>query len=251
MRKHYDLTLPAGFFEKYLDSGRALLMFDGLDEVAEEARRAGVQQMIATFVAAHNPKNTIMVTSRIAGYSRARFSTTDYRHFTLEDFNDEEIDTFIRKWYRSRLHNPAAAEAKARDLKEALGKKANIKELTRNPLLLTIIAIIHRYESQLPEDRLLLYDKATEALLYTWDNVKDLIDEKFKPDDKRRFLEKLGFHLQSLEKGDDVGTVIQRQELYKLLFPDFCRLFNVDNRQARALVEEFLARVRERAGLVV
>jgi predicted NACHT family NTPase len=45
MRKTYNIALPGGFFEKYLDSGRALLLFDGLDEVAAEARRAEVRQM--------------------------------------------------------------------------------------------------------------------------------------------------------------------------------------------------------------
>lgn len=42
MRRDYNLTLPEGFFERYLESGRALLLFDGLDEVAAEGRRAGV-----------------------------------------------------------------------------------------------------------------------------------------------------------------------------------------------------------------
>jgi len=251
IRKSYHLTLPEGFFEKYLDSGKAMLLFDGLDEVAAEARRAEIRQMISAFVTSHNSKNTVIVTSRIAGYSRAQFSTADYRHFTLEDFNEEETGEFIRKWYHSRLTNPAEAESKASDLQDAIDKKPRIKELTKNPLLLTIVAIIHRYEAQLPEDRLILYDKATEALLYTWDNVKELIDEKFKPDDKRLFLEKVAFHLQSIEKGDEAGTVIDRNEVYKILFPDFCRLFQVDKRQARALVDEFLDKIRTRAGLLV
>ncbi len=251
MRRFYNLTLPGGFFEKYLDSGRALLLFDGLDEVAAEARRAEVRQMISAFVTGHHSKNTVIVTSRIAGYDRVQFSSTDYRHFTLEDFNEEETGEFIRKWYRSRLTNPAEAETKASDLVQAIARKPRIKELAKNPLLLTIVAIIHRYEAQLPEDRLILYDKATEALLYTWDNVKDIIDEKFKPDDKRRFLEKVAFHLQSLERGDEAGTVIDRHEVYKILFPDFCRVFQVDKWQAKGLVDEFLDKIRTRAGLLV
>jgi len=251
MRTYYNLDLPEGFFEKYLAGGRALLLFDGLDEVAAESRRAEIRQMIASFVSRYSAGNTVIVTSRIAGYSRAQFSTTDYRHFTLEDFDDEEINAFLKNWYRSRMANEKEAEIKANDLKDALEKKPRIKELARNPLLLTIIGIIHRYEAQLPEDRLLLYDKATEALLYTWDNVKDIIDQKFKPDDKRRFLEKVAFHLQSLEKGDEAGTLIDRGEVYKILFPDFCRIFGCDNRQAKGLVDEFLDKIRTRAGLLV
>ncbi|MCU0290112.1 MAG: NACHT domain-containing protein, partial [Acidobacteria bacterium] len=251
VRTYYNLTLPDGFFEEYLGSGRALLLFDGLDEVAAEARRAQIQQMISTFAASYPMGNTVIVTSRIAGYNRAQFSTTDYRHFTLEDFNDEEINMFIDKWYRSRLVNEKEADDKATDLKNAFAKKPRIKELARNPLLLTIIGIIHRYEAQLPEDRLVLYDKATEALLYTWDNVKDIIDEKFKLSHRRRFLGQVAFHLQSLEKGDEAGTMIHRNDLYKILLADFCKVFNCDEWGAQALVNEFIENIRSRAGLLV
>jgi HEAT repeat protein len=149
------------------------------------------------------------------------------------------------------MTNEAEADEKAGDLKKALENKPRIRELAKNPLLLAIIGIIHRYEAQLPEDRLVLYDKATEALLYTWDNVKEIIDEKFKPEDKRRFLEKTAFHLQSVEKGDEAGTVISRDELYEILFPDFREIFCCDNRKAKALVNEFLETIRLRAGLLV
>ncbi|NIM14102.1 MAG: NACHT domain-containing protein, partial [Candidatus Aminicenantes bacterium] len=251
MRKNYSLTLPKKFFEKYMDSGRVLLLFDGLDEVAAESRRVEIRQMISSFVTGYNPDNTVIVTSRIAGYSRAQFSTTDYRHFTLEDFNEEEVEEFIHKWYQSRLHNPAEAGEKAGDLKEAIEKKPRIKELAKSPLLLTIIAIIHRYEAQLPEDRLELYHKATEALLYTWDIGKGIIDEKFKLSHRRRFLEKVAFHLQSIEKGDEAGVVMDRDELYRILLSEFCQVFDCENWEAREMVDEFLEVIRTRAGLLV
>jgi energy-coupling factor transporter ATP-binding protein EcfA2 len=251
MSRNYGLRLPKGFFEAYLDSGRALLMFDGLDEVAAESRRAEIRSMISAFITGRHPANRVIITSRIAGYSRAQFSTTDYRHFTLEDFNDDEIEEFIERWYRSRLTNRAKADEDAKNLKEALWKKPRIKELAQNPLLLTIIAIIHRYEADLPEDRLVLYDKATEALLYTWDNIKDIIDEKFKLSHRRRFLGQVAFHLQSIEKGDEAGTMIDRHDLYAILLEDFCKAFNCENWEAQGLVDKFLETIRQRAGLIV
>jgi hypothetical protein len=76
MRRHYNLSLPDRFFERYLQSGRALLLFDGLDEVAAEARREEVRRMISAFTTNYHGGNTVIITSRIAGYSRAQFSTT-------------------------------------------------------------------------------------------------------------------------------------------------------------------------------
>jgi hypothetical protein len=252
MSREYGLRLPGGgFFESYLDKGKALLLFDGLDEVAAESRRAEIRRMISAFITSRHPGNTVIVTSRIAGYSRARFSTTDYHHFTLEDFNQEEIEAFIHRWYHSRLSNPAEADSKAEDLKEALKKKPPIRELAKNPLLLTIIGIIHRYEAQLPEDRLVLYDKAAEALLYTWDNVKKIIDEKFKLSHRQRFLGKVAFHLQSIEKGDEAGTMMDRHELYGILLEDFRKVFGCENWEAKGLVDEFLETIKLRAGLLV
>jgi HEAT repeat protein len=250
MRRDY-LTLPPGFFEKHLESGRALVMFDGLDEVVLEARRTEIRQMIGTFITGHNPRNTVIITSRIGSYSWAQFSTTEYRHFILEDFNEDESEVFIRRWYRSQVTDTLEAETRYSDLKKALAKKPAIKELARNPFMLSIIALIHRYEAQLPQDRLLLYEKATNTLLYTRDNVRNIINEKFKPEDKQHFLEKVAFQLQTLEKGEETGTVIERCELYEILLADFCRLFNKENWQAKPLVEEFLGIIRLRTGLLV
>lgn len=250
IKRYYSVVLPEGFFESYLEKGRVLLMFDGLDEVAAESRRAEVQQMISTFVSRYNSGNRVIVTSRIAGYSRARFSTTAFRHFTLEDFNDEEIDEFIRHWYGTRERNPTEAELKIKDLKNTIEKKPRIRELTRNPLLLTIVGVIHRYEADLPEDRLMLYDKATEALLHTWDNVRGIPDSDFGLENKRRFLEKVGFQLQSMEKGDEAGTLIERYELHEILLEEFCKVFNCDKRDARGKVDQFLEHIRLRAGLL-
>lgn len=247
----YSLRLPKKFFEAYLDRGRAFIMFDGLDEVVAEERRMEVQQKISAFIGSRHPGNRVIVTSRIAGYSSTRFSTTDYRHFTLEDFNDEEIKVFTDLWYRSRLENEPKAKTNVLNLMEALDKNTRIKELARNPLLLTIITIIHRNEAQLPEARLVLYDKATEAMLYTWDNVKQIIDERFKSSHRRNFLGKVAIHLQSLEKGDEAGTMIHRHELYEILLEDFCKLFCCEKYEAREYVDEFIDMIRLRAGLVV
>ncbi|MCP4158224.1 MAG: hypothetical protein GY757_61560 [bacterium] len=251
MRKDYHLSLPDGFFETYLNKGKALLMFDGLDEVAAEARRAEVRKMISTFTGGYNKGNQVIVTSRIAGYSRARFSTSDYCHYTLEDFDDDEMESFIKKWYNSRLANPAEAKKKAAGLSNILKKKKYIKELARNPLLLTIIGIIHRYEADLPEDRLHLYKKATEALLYTWDKDKMILDKTFKPSHKLRFLEKTAIFLQSKEKGDEAGTVIGRDDLYRILQDEFCNVFKCEKFEAEEFVDQFLETIRLRAGVLV
>ncbi|MGD8780394.1 MAG: HEAT repeat domain-containing protein [Ignavibacteria bacterium] len=246
----YQISLPRGFFEKYLQGGDALILFDGLDEVAAENRRAEIRDKIVMFSKSVSRKNSVIITSRIPGYNKTSFSTENYRHFYLEYFNEDEIKEFVSKWYKTREKLETEAERKTEDLLKTIKDRPQIKELAKNPLLLTIIGIIHRYEAQLPQDRLTLYDKATEALLQTWDNIKEIIDQKFRLDEKRRFLEKLAIHLQSLEKGDESTVVIDKHDLYKILLPEFEKLFNCDKRKARAEVDNFLNVIRTRAGLL-
>jgi len=94
----YKLELPGNFFEKFLNTGEALLLFDGLDEIANENQRDEIQRMIHSFVKRYNDQNTVIITSRIVGYNQRYFSTPEYCHFHIADFNDDEIHRFIQKW---------------------------------------------------------------------------------------------------------------------------------------------------------
>ncbi len=250
IRSDYCLALPDGFFEKYLNAGNALLLFDGLDEVAEEARRQEIKDKIHLFINNLPASNRVIITSRIAGYIRTRFNVEAYRHFTLTEFDDDEIAEFSRNWYRCREASEADADRLSADLTEALTQKPQVKELARNPLLLTIIGVIHRYEAQLPEDRLTLYKKATEALLHTWESAKRL-DQKFNFERKHQFLEKVGFELQQQESGESSGTTIPREALLELLIPEFVNALKYDDVDARSEAREFIERIRTRSGLVV
>ena len=250
-RQDYSICLPHGFFEKYLKMGEILLLFDGLDEVGEETQRLNVKDKIHAFINLYSNGNLIIITSRIAGYNRTRFSVEIYRHFTLLDFDDDEIKEFVDKWYKSRLDNETEALRLANDLFNTMQIKKQILELAHNPLLLTIIGIIHRYETELPEDRLELYDKATESLLYTWDKWRDIIDERFTRVQRRQFLEKVGFEIQSLEKGEASGTLLPKQNLCKILVPDFEKIFSCDPAEAEEKALDFVELIRQRSGLVV
>jgi len=73
-------SLPAGFFEYWLEDGRALILLDGLDEVAEEAKRYDVVRRIENFLGQF-AKNRAIITSRPAGYKRDFFRTEEFPHY--------------------------------------------------------------------------------------------------------------------------------------------------------------------------
>ena len=247
--------LPAGFFEYWLTDGRALILIDGLDEIANSAKRSQVSQMIDNFLHQYN-QNHAIITSRPAGYRRDFFRTDEFPHFQLEEFDDEKIETFIQNWYNSRVPDPVEADRRKESIKKALDDNERIKLLARNPLLLTIISLIHRYRAVLPKERYQLYDRAVDTLLTAWDANKELRNhetlEYLKLDDLRRLMEQLAYwiHTQGNQAEKEGGTLIDKDELMEQLSREIKRLKRVELYQAREEAGRFIDFIRERTGLL-
>lgn len=247
-------SLPAGFFEYWLEDGRALILLDGLDEVAE-AKRYDAVSRIENFLGQFD-KNQAIITSRPAGYKRDFFRTEEFPHYQLQAFDDPKIEEFINRWYDSRV--PAKAEAQRRkdSLNKALSQNDRIKLLARNPLLLTIIALIHRYQALLPKERYKLYDKAVETLITNWDKNKELSNheklEYLGLDDLRRLMESLAYwiHGQGGTGDQEGGTLIDRGALINKLSRDIQTLKQIQLYKAENETVRFVNFIRKRTGLL-
>ncbi|MGK7923234.1 MAG: HEAT repeat domain-containing protein [Trichodesmium sp.] len=248
-------TLPTGFFEHWLEDGRALILLDGLDEVAEEGKRYDVVRRIENFLGQFD-RNRAIITSRPAGYRRDFFHTEEFPHYQMQSFDDEKISAFINNWYDSRFKDKTEAERRKESLQKALDDNDRIKLLARNPLLLTIIALIHRYQAVLPKERHRLYNKAVETLLISWDANKELSsDGRVKYlglDDLRRLMELLAYwvHTQGNVGNGEGGTLIDKDELISQLSREIKGLKQVELYQAKEEAERFVDLIRERTGLL-
>lgn len=76
-------SLPEGFFEHWLQDGRALILLDGLDEVVEEGKRYEIVQKIENFLGSYD-QNRAIITSRPAGYKRDFFRAEEFPHYLLQ-----------------------------------------------------------------------------------------------------------------------------------------------------------------------
>ncbi len=251
-----QVDLPPGFLEHWTD-GQSLLLLDGLDEVAEDANRAVLVEKINCFLAAHE-NNWAVITSRPWGYRRDYFRTEDYPHFELELFDDGQIQEFIEHWYENRCDNAAQAQEMIRDLQDALKSKDRLQNLVRNPLLLTMVALIHRYQDTLPKRRCKLYDRAVDTLLKSWDRKgKGETYGEFKhldrDDDLRRVMSQLAYwiHTQYETQTTESGTLIEEEELLTQLSYIIRQEYpQVKPHQAKEEAERFVAFIRDRAGLL-
>jgi predicted NACHT family NTPase len=247
--------LPEGFFEYWLADGRAMILLDGLDEVVEESKRYAVVQQIENFLGQYH-QNLAIITSRPAGYKRDFFNSSEFEHYQLQLLDDAKIDEFINHWYDSRVRDSAEAQRRKESIKKALNENDRIKFLARNPLLLTIIALIHRYQAVLPRARHKLYEKAVETLLKCWDANKKITEQSsFKcldADDLRRLMEILAYwiHTQGSTDNPEGGTLIAKDELLEQLTENIKTKKQVDLSKARQEARRFVDFIQQRTGLL-
>jgi formylglycine-generating enzyme required for sulfatase activity len=155
-----------------LQSGRALVLFDGLDEIPDAAQQARVRDAVAIFAARYE-KSDVLVTCRKLSYELAACKLPDMPSFELAPFDDTKIHGFIDGWYQELLrrgtHGAAETAALAQDLHEAV-RRPDLRGLSSNPLLLTVMALVHASDGRLPGARALLYERTVELLLWRWDD---------------------------------------------------------------------------------
>jgi hypothetical protein len=171
LRTLYQSNIPDGLLERMLLTGRAVVIFDGLDELLDTSRRRDVSVRVEQFCMAY-PLTSVLVTSRSVGYDQARLDDTQFTCYRLGGFGEDQVAEYAGKWFASQEDMPAVeAEAKA---KSFLAESASIADLRANPLLLSLMCILYRGAGSLPADRAGIYAKCAELLLRKWDEQRDL-----------------------------------------------------------------------------
>ena len=249
------------FFEYYLENAQAILLFDGLDELPDSHFKETVKNRIRALITTY-PGNTALVTSRIVGYETPfRFDEKEFGHHRLTRLQLPEIKQFVEDWYRVRVENERERQENVNDLIRILQHEdhAAIRELAENPLLLTIVALVHRIDAVLPDERVVLYKKCTETLLNTWHTSKyreGEVKNKGKVDRRnRQRMEVIAhwMHCQSLGTGKNQRAVVPYDNLKKFLTTHIEKVEKtVDpDKEAEDLASDFLEFVKKRAGLLI
>jgi HEAT repeat protein len=244
------LGLPAGVLEDYLGhDGRAVVVFDGLDEVFDPAEREAVARQIAGF-AARYPRVRIVVTSRVIGYRRVVLDAAGFAHYTVQDLDRVQIGEFVDGWYRLALHDrPGEANAWRERLLAAVDAVPSIRELAGNPMLLTILAVIGR-RRELPRERCKVYEHAAAVLVEHWDVNRHLEDASVRADyidaeDRREMLRRVAARMQAGRAGL-AGNHIRGADLVEEIEGYLRRRYGVDAASACRAARVMLARFRER-----
>jgi tetratricopeptide (TPR) repeat protein len=242
-------------------AGDCLLLLDGLDEVFDQSNRVQVVQQIDQLVNTYRT-NKFVITSRIAGYQEAALGNR-FREFTITPMGNAQIQQFLERWClaievaqrpdadASQHQRDAAREA--RGILDAIETKPGVKRFAANPLLLTILALIHRNGTQMPQRRVELYALATKTLIEDWQLGRNiaygtrqrqliLVEEEV-----TALLAPLAFRMHE----EKPSGLVTQAEVEAWLTPKMAELQGVDEPAALELVRQFLRKVRETTGLFV
>ena len=169
-----------------LEQGRALLLLDGLDEVPTPAQRVFVRDAVRTFVDRYDDpnrvtRNRVLITCRVLSYQLPAdpdapdLRLSSFPTFELAPFDADKVDGFIDAWYaelaRTGVVRAQDAGGLARELREAV-RRPDLWRLASNPLLLTVMALVHTHTGRLPDARALLYEDTVDILLWRWEQLK-------------------------------------------------------------------------------
>jgi energy-coupling factor transporter ATP-binding protein EcfA2 len=241
----YQLTAPPKWFEKFLGAGSSIVMLDGLDEVADPEIRRQVVTWVEKQMLAY-PGNHFIITSRPFGYRESQLSGV----LVLEvmPFNLKQVKRFIDNWYlanelQSSQKDDQGVRMKAQegadDLFTRLRKSSTLLDLAVNPLLLTMIATVHRYRSSLPGRRVELYKEICEVFLGKRQTARG-VDLPMTPAQKQSVLQPLAYHMMRnhLREIDRRSALTVFSERLKLVSP-------------QSSGEEFLQMVENSSGLLL
>jgi hypothetical protein len=204
------LEVPPSWFESKLKANKCLVLLDGLDEVADLDQRKKVVDWVDEQMRQYGG-NRFLITSRPHGYR-----SNPLRQATIlevQPFTAEQVERFVTSWYlasevlSSGKSDPGVRDAAAKnadDLLHRLRSAPRLAVLAVNPLLLTMISMVHRYRGALPGRRVELYAEICDVLLGHWQAAKG-ISATLTPAQKRSALEPLAAHMMK-ERTREIAT---------------------------------------------
>jgi len=154
------------FIEYLLETGQAIVFFDGLDEVPEhEAHRKRITDELQKFWRKFTDTQMV-ITCRVAATD---YSFTEFTYIEMADFNVYQVDNYATNWFRKE---PQKAEAFLTALRQPENK--GLHDLAHSPLLLSMICLAYDETLLIPKRRVELYEEALDALLKKWDASRNI-----------------------------------------------------------------------------
>jgi energy-coupling factor transporter ATP-binding protein EcfA2 len=246
LRLKSELVCGADDFDQMvhrcLRSGRAIVLIDGLDELNDAAVRIALTTQLRLFMSTY-PAVGVVLTSREAGFRDvAPVLATACSKFRVADLSWDLIKQLTLAWHREVVGDSAEVATEARELAEVIWSTDRVRRLAVNPLLLTTLLLVRRWIGDLPKRRSVLYGKAIEVLLMTW-NV-----EGHAPVDADEAIPQLAYlAYRMLEDGDAEVSLGRLSQILTDARRDLPEVLGF----AKMTVVELVRRIEDRSSLLI
>jgi hypothetical protein len=166
----YQYSMDPTIIEYLLQSGQALVIFDGLDELLDPSARREVTDAVSNFCNAY-PTSRVLVTSRRVGYYQAPMDPHQFSVLQLAEFDDDQASEYVEKWFKL----DEELEGNPKEWADAfIAESAVVADLRSNPLLLALMCILYRGERSIPKNRPAVYEQCAEMLFKKWDSHRGI-----------------------------------------------------------------------------
>jgi hypothetical protein len=273
LARYYDRrrSLPGlgPLFRRALESGRALVLLDGLDEVLDTGTRSYVAAQAGALIGEWSPRGVrFVVSSRFVGYREAPVPG-GLPTLSVLDFGTPEIEVFVHRWaraYETWAANGESPEALRRartlesDLLTDVQSNESVRRLAANPLMLTMLALLRRQVGKLPHRRVQLYESYVGALLETWvdartEGARERSVEILDRHQAENILIPLALWLQQEKPSGTTGGAELQWKLQEICLEEAGIVVETASRPQRREAEEkalrFLQEMRQMSGLLV
>jgi hypothetical protein len=242
-----------------LESKNTILLFDALDEVADESIRDQLINSVSDLLEKY-PEPRVVLSSRPYALQKKHLKINLPRYSPLA-LDTKDTDTFCHHWYQAvRVHaSDTLSENNVTKRAASLAREARrVPDFAQSPLLLSILAVVHfNQDGSLPVERAKLYNYATTAMLGHWerDPARNPGDNGIPSDwaamiglgdeEIRYVIERLAYDVQISENGSefsiDDAVVSLRKGIQKSSFR------SVSSKKQALLLLQLL---EDRAGLI-
>ncbi|MFF1643194.1 NACHT domain-containing protein [Streptomyces sp. NPDC058246] len=176
---HLHTAQPPGWADGLLDSGRALLLIDGLDEVPQ-GQRAHTRRWLNELLAAY-PRATCLITTRPSAVPEGWLADADFTEVSVRPMSSRDVGVFVTRWHTAAAGNVTTAQerdhlsALQEALKDTVRAQRDLAHLATTPLLCALVCALHRdRRGHLPHGRMELYEAALSMLLHRRDTERDI-----------------------------------------------------------------------------
>ena len=173
--------------------GEVLFLFDGVDEVPP-GKRADIWRAIAALADGAYGGCHWLAACRILSFAPQE-APDKIPVQTLASLNEKQIDAFVTNWYAALTEVGEYFPPNSAQSLMAAARRPRLRTVARNPMLLTIMALVQTWYGTLPNERAKLYQQCVETLLLRWQRHKEA-NARDLPD----LLAELGTDRQDLER---------------------------------------------------